>query len=215
MSEPGKTKKESHSHEAVGRYGDEMVRFGERTSAENVFIRNTSVSNFLLGFRRSELHVYSNTLSLCVGYYTLFLFSPHSSLCNTHTQIFFGCFAFFFPFGTPIFTCAFVGHIWLLFHYLFIVRECVLYMLHVLRFTCYKRRRYSLCYFLFCIYSATVVVVVVAAAEAANSSSEVFNASSTLMNYSNEPDIFATDLQREECHLLVGLLCYYFQLINV
>lgn len=36
-------------------------------------------------------------------------------------------------------------------------------------------------------YQATVAAI---------SSSEVFNASSTLMNYSNEPDIFATDLQR-------------------
>lgn len=74
-------------------------------------------------------------------------------------------------------------HIWLLFHYL---AHC-----SNVFFACYKRSRHSFCYPLYVQHKQYQAATV-----AAISSSEVFNASSTLMNYSNEPDIFATDLQR-------------------
>lgn len=74
-------------------------------------------------------------------------------------------------------------HIWLLFHYL---AHC-----SNVFFACYKRSRHSFCYPLYVQHKQYQAATV-----AAISSSEVFNASSTLMNYSNEPDIFAADLQK-------------------
>lgn len=135
------TKKESLSHvgQSTGRDGGRRRDVRERASVENVFIRNTSVSNFLLGFRRSELHVYSNTLSLSVGYYTLFTFLPFFTLKHTHKhkKIFFGSFSSFSlslslsPVqDTPIFTCAFVepAHLTII-PLLGSLFECVLCML--------------------------------------------------------------------------------------
>lgn len=188
----GQTKKESLCARGQSSESEVRVGVGERASVENVFIRNTSVSNFLLGFRRSELHVYSNTLSLGVGYYTLFTFLPfftrniHINIQKYFSVVFPLLFFFVVSGHQFLLVCAFVERTFdycapLLAPLCF---ECVLCMLQT-------QSAFFLLPFVCSLYTRQYQ-----AAVAAISSSEVFNASSTLMNYSNEPDIFVTDLQR-------------------
>lgn len=225
MTEPGKLRNRvTLSHVGRGRGWDawtDGAGVGERASVANVFIRNTSVSNFLLGFRRSELHVYSNTLSLCVGYYTLFFLFSHSSLA-TYTQTYKNV-HFLVVFSLSVFLYSFIlclvhpnFYLCLRWAYLTIVSLLVhcqnVFFMYMFTFLMLQSRsRHSLCNFLCYISVCHNTAISCRATVEAISWSEVFNASSTLMNYSNEPDIFATNLQRR----MPLLFCYYFQLINV
>lgn len=134
---------------------------------------------------------------LCVSDITPFFFSLilHLKHTHKHTKIFFGCCFFFLHSWDQFLLVLLLG----IFDYysttcsLFVVR--MLCSFHVMCSSLYMTANgggilYVTLYFgidSIQKYQATVAAI---------SSREVFNSSSTLMNYSNEPDIFATDLQR-------------------